>query len=91
MKGITVPCPYCKKILLRYAVVKGEATFETLCPHCKELVTVCYGHEPWITATKTKVIVTVLILAALYQVFTLYTLKSTVTALINEYDIEIRR
>jgi uncharacterized protein YbaR (Trm112 family) len=39
-KGITVPCPCCKKIALRYAKIKGEGEFEMICPHCKELISV---------------------------------------------------
>lgn len=39
-QNLTLPCPACKKILFRYAKIKGEGIFQILCVQCDEMVEV---------------------------------------------------
>lgn len=51
MKGITLPCADCKQILLRYANILGDGSFEMICPHCGKLNKVAISQKTHITTT----------------------------------------
>lgn len=38
--GLTKPCPFCKKTIIKSIMFSGTGTFETKCPHCKVLVVI---------------------------------------------------
>lgn len=91
MKGITIACPHCKKVLVRYANIAGDGSFEMLCPHCSELVVVAMGQKPWLTATLKKGAVVMFILmglATIYNANILSSIQSQVTAFFDTYGIE---
>lgn len=66
MKGITLPCSQCKDILLRYANIKGDGSFEMLCPHCQTLNVIHITQKSVITSTLKILVTAFVILSVTY-------------------------
>lgn len=49
--GITKACPNCRKTLLKSANFFGQGSFQTKCPHCKNLVLVELNPHPFVKLT----------------------------------------
>ncbi len=78
MKGHTIPCSVCKKILIRFVNIK-EGDLEMLCPHCDTLVKV--EAKPKVAISVCKVL---LILLLILGFATLAQSERVQTALIEE-------
>lgn len=70
MKGITLPCSGCKQILLRYANMEGQGSFEMRCPHCQKTNLIKITQKSEIKATIVVVLFVLVMIGIMYVTFT---------------------
>lgn len=84
MKGITLPCSGCKQILLRYANIKGEGSFETRCPHCQATNMVTISQKPTIVSVLLKMLMFLFIIGGF--IYFSSNLEYTKSFVVNLFD-----
>lgn len=58
--GFSKACPECRKTIINSALLVGNGTFKTKCPHCLNIIQIEIGQKTYFTLTKVVIILAII-------------------------------